>query len=322
MIVVVAPEPAPWIDAMVELASIAGPVRVLAPWTLPIRAALRIWSGGKTRRRLAARLALRAAVDEVAARALPRETRVVVAPSLAARRTFARAARLDAVCALVEDLPWLRELHDDLDGAARVHSGCPFLRNYRAPAWAVVRQEAERVLARSIFVRGRWARERLARAGVARPILDLPRPRPPPPPRRSPRAAGSLRVLLAGLATARNGTIEALEAIRAVPGAVLFVHVGDGEGLHPPDLLRRAGVAPASHRQRTALAGIDVVLAPSWCESYPHEVLVAEAAGVPVIATRRAAGPVDLSATGVEVPPGDPAAIQRALARIRSTPDG
>jgi hypothetical protein len=287
----------------------ASAVRVVTPPRLAVRIALRAWSRGKTRRQLAARLWLRAAVDTVAARALPDGTRVVIAPSLAARSSFARASRLGATCVLVEDLPWLRQLHDDLDRAGRAHPSCRFLDNYRAPAWALVRQEAERVLATSLFVRGAWSRDALRH--VRRPTLPLPLPPARPAPR-SPRN-GQLRVLLAGLATARNGSVEALAAVRAIPDAILLVHPGDGEGLHPSSILADPRVAPASATTRSTLASVDAVLAPTWCESYPSEVTLAAAAGIPVIATRRAAG---FSPLFAEVPPGDPESIQRALERL------
>ncbi|HWN72078.1 MAG TPA: hypothetical protein VNM90_30775, partial [Haliangium sp.] len=73
--------------------------------------------------------------------------------------------------------------------------------------------------------------------------------------------------------------------------------------------------------QRRHLSGVDLVLAPAWCEAYLDEVATAGALGVPVVATLRAAGWV---APAHEIAPGDVqglgAAVDRALAAAPGAP--
>lgn len=284
--------------------------------------ALRAWAGARTDRTLAARFAVRALVDHMAARWVERmgpEVTAVVAPSCAAWRTFAAAARRGIPTFLVEDLPGIRALHADLDAAALVHPQCAFLRRYRAGRGAMVRQEAERVLADHVMVRGRHARAQHEHAGrppgrIIDLVLDLVLPEPAasghPPAGRSGRADGA-RVLLAGLAAARHGTVEALAAIDARPHITLLIRAG--EGLEPAALRAHPRVAVGTEAERRHLHGVDVVIAPSWCEAYLPEVAQAAARGVPVIATGRGAGFVT---PAVEIAPGDVGALGAALDRV------
>ena len=152
MIAIIAPEPAAWLSSVVEAARALGPVWLFAPFAVPVpppsflparlqapwrrrhlafdarlrtvpgwlaaEAGLRRWAGARADRLIRGRMLSRAAVDALAARLLPEGVTAVVAPSFSARRTFAEAARRGARRLLVEDLPALRQLHADLDGAA------------------------------------------------------------------------------------------------------------------------------------------------------------------------------------------------------------
>ncbi len=351
MIVVVAPEPAPWIVPLTISLRRHGSMRVLAPWALSqgalgwlpararvaltrrqlaplatslqpawmgVEAAFGLWAGRRTDRLMAARYMKRRATDEIAARWLDHlgaDITLVVAPSLAARRTFAAAAARGLPRLLVEDLPGLRGLHDDLDRAAYRWPGSDLLRRYRAPATVIARQEAERVLADLLVVGGRFAeQQRRVRGLCPERIAILPPAR---------RAAGSgahrhvIRdragptILLAGPAAARNGIFEALEATRMIPGATLLVR--SGEGAEPVARLVDPQLRSSSASEREDLSGVDLVLAPAWCECYPPEVPVAARLGVPVVASRRAAGAVELARAGAEVEAGDVPAIARAV---------
>jgi len=235
--------------------------------------------------------------------------RVVIAPSLAARATFA-AAPSGCLKILVEDLPSFRQLHADLDVAALAHPDCRFLRRYRAPARLVARQEAERVLADALLVRGRYAAEQ--RSGAGKPILPLPLPRVELA--RATHAPGARRrVLLVGLATARNGSMEALQA-----SGDWELLVRPGEGMEPADLLSRPNVRAARPSEIATLEGIDLVIAPAWCESHPEELRRAAAARVPAVATHRAAGWLDVT----EIPPGNPSVLRAAAERARPPEPG
>jgi len=99
------------------------------------------------------------------------------------------------------------------------------------------------------------------------------------------------------------GVDAALAACRAVDRS-LRVRVGDGT--EPADLLAHRGVTPAAD-----LDGIGAVIAPAWCESYPRELAIARAHGIPIVATRAAAGFEPAS----EIVAGDPDALTAVLAR-------
>jgi hypothetical protein len=328
MIAVVAPEPALWVDLFLrrptELlggAAAAG-VALFAPWKLGAWRAVDAALARSLRRHIPAamarRFALRAAVDRVAAAWLPAATTMVVAPSCGALRTFAVAARRGIATVLVEDLPLLRRLHADLDEATRRHPRCPLLARYRAPGHRIVRQEREHAVAQRVFVRGQFASRELAAAGHAVRLLpDEPRP-PLGGRRRTPSAQNrGPRLLLAGPPCGRSGVEEALAAVRALDGAVLIVRPSDA--LEPRDLLRHPAVKLASGPDIAELHGIDLVVAPALCESYPSEVMRAIELGVPVVATRRAAGPVDLSCGTIdaaEIEPYDVAGLVRAAGQL------
>ncbi len=330
MNLVLAPEPAPWLQ---QLSVVLGPVKqgeILAPWALPppltgwvpapgrLRAAwgrrtlpaphgFRVWglpgwmaveagmrlvapSAAATFR---ARFALRRRVAQAAAALLPRSVETVLAPSLCAREVFAVARSRGARCVLVEDLPSLRALHADLDEAALRHPEEDFLRNHRASAEDVARQEAERVLADELWVRSEFCRERLLSAGHAperirelSPLLeDSGTARPPPKPKHG--AHAHHVALLAGPALARGGLREALAAVDARPQWSLWLRPTEGTD---PKHLDHPRVRRVTEKEQRTLQGVDVVLAPSWCESHPPELARAVARGIPVIATDRASG--------------------------------
>ena len=225
----------------------------------------------RTDRRYRADFVLRAAIDAwAAAEVRRRRPRLVIAPSLAARRTFAAARAAGAATVLVLDVPLLRALHRDLDRAAERWPERAFLRRFRAPSWAIARQEAERVMADLILVRGAYAHALCLADGV--PVARLARlPLRPARPLPAP-AAPTGRVRLAGLAAARHGVDTALAAARAL-GLALAVRIG--EGSEPADLARRPGVV-------TGEGPADAIICPAICETYPDEV---RASGVPVIAS-------------------------------------
>jgi len=283
---------------------------------LALEALLPIWSGSRAERLLISRFARRLAAGRLAARWLPRGARAVIAPSLAARRVF--AASRGAARILVEDLPSLRTLHDDLDRASARQPGAPFLRRYRASASILAAQESERVLADALLVRSRFAKnERVAGGFVPERVLPLMEmPARGTPAGATDRTGRFPVLLLAGLATERNGLTQALAAAAGIP-ATLLVRPGEGT---PADLLDRPAVRASTAEERERLAGVDLVLAPALCESHAPEVVVAAAAGVPAAATLRAAGFVDLASAGHEVVPGDASDLLRAARELLAAP--
>lgn len=271
----------------------------IAGWPL-VDLALAAWTRSVTDRRYRSLMWRRRAVARLAARLVRRgDFDGVVAPSLAALEPFA-AAGPAAERVLVEDLPGLRQLHIDLERAAERHPDCAFLRRYRAPDDQIVRQETEAVLADAVIVRGHFAAER--HPGKAQ-VTGRYAPRPAGEPARPD------EVVLAGLAAARHGSCELYAALEARPDLRALVRAG--EGAEPAALLRHP-------RVRAVSGPIDVsraraVIAPSWCESYPIEVAAAAAAGVPIAATRRAAGMIADAALAAVIAPGDIDALVAAL---------
>jgi hypothetical protein len=295
------------------------------PGWMGVEAVLGLWAGRRTDRLMAARYAKRRATDRMAAFWLDHlriDITLVVAPSLSARRTFAAAAARGLPRVLIEDLPGLRELHDDLDRAARRWPDSHLLRRYRAPAALVACQEAERVLADLLVVGGRFAEQRRRARGLGRERIAIL------PGAGQGAGVGADRqvfndragpnILLAGSAAARHGVFEALEATGMIPGATLLVR--PGEGAEPAALLVSPQVRLSSEEERERLSGVDLVLAPAWCECYPPEVPLAARLGLPVVASGRAAGAVELARAGAEVEPGDVPAMARAIEHLWRKP--
>lgn len=332
---ILAPEPAPWVTELLRSDWGAETV-VYAPWALPefpltaalpqsLRAALRRRSVGMrgvkfvpgfplldamVRRRNAAtsltwRLWLRRLLDEWVARQVVSAVDEVIAPSLCALRTFAAAPKARRL--LIEDLPGLRQLHADLDTASRGLPQCRFLSNFRAADDFVIRQEQEYVLASQVRVQSRFAVERVLRAGVEEAKVERSLPTEPRPAPTLAFDPGSPFVLLAGTTATRFGLEVALEAVRQHSELTLLCRPGEGS------CAATAVPQPQLRPVPSAIPAIRAVLAPAWVECSPPEVNAAVSAGVPIIATRRALGWHAPSDRVFEVPPGDAAAISRAV---------
>ncbi len=323
MIFIVAPEPSDWLQPLLgALPTLVAPqpIAIFAPWAWPgappagtpatlargwarrslgalaadalvlgrnpawwlADAGLRAFSGSTVDRAMRARVARRWAADRLAAWALPDDATTVIAPSLAARHTLAAARARGLRTLLVEDLPSLRELHADLDAAALRWPESRFLRRYRAPAEWVSAQRAERLLAETLLVRNRFA----ARCRRTEGFVDVrPLPAEVPiavaaTPHSPPRT-----VLLAGTAAARHGTNDLLALLAARRDLTLLVQ--PGEGSEPLDLLSRAQVRASTPPERQRLEGVDLVVAPAWCEAHLPQLAVAAARGIPILATDR-----------------------------------
>ncbi len=307
---VVAPEPSDWLRPMLDVLQRAGPVEVFAPWVLPPSVAalgrgvgfvrrragqelpgtrghgwftaaellLRGLARRKTAATLSNRVRIRALVDHAAAFRLARgpAPRLLIAPTLAARRCFAQGRRVGASCLLVEDMPDFDTLVDGLDGLAAALPEAAFLRNHRPRPQAHARQRAERWQADAVGVRGRVAWQRI---GHRKTRVQLPRTAFTDQGRRG------HDVLFAGPALARCGSVGLPALLNALPE--ITIRVLPGPCSEPGSL----GNHPRIQVHRSPdLDGIGAVLSLSPLESYPAVVARALDAGVPIVGTAASTG--------------------------------
>lgn len=313
MRLVIAPEPAVWVEPLIESLP-RGETVVLAPWRqsprawrvargLSRRTAMAVGNGAD----LALSLELRRAFDALVATQTLAHVTHVFAPSLAALRVFAKARHAERV--LLLDLPLLRHLHADLDTAALAVPTAPFLQNYRAKTSFVVRQEEELVLSTRVLVTSRLTRQRLRKRGLAPERLDvLPMP---PRARALISEPDSPNVLLAGTTASRFGLEVALAAMEPLPHVVLWARRGPGSSepmLRHPRLRLFEGPPPP----------VRAVIAPAWVESFAAETEAAAAANLPVIATDRALGWLEQRRTVTVIACGDVEGLRDALSSTGS----
>jgi glycosyltransferase involved in cell wall biosynthesis len=146
---------------------------------------------------------------------------------------------------------------------------------------------------------------------------------------------GSLRLLLVGHWTPRKGILAALDALARVRPQVTLDLVGDQDrdpayaehvwsALRAPSLAGRVRVH--GHVSQPALATLfadaDALLLSSTHEGYGMVLAEALAAGLPIVATRVGAVP-EVVRDGFEavlVPPGDAAALARAIEQLAADP--
>ena len=161
-------------------------------------------------------------------------------------------------------------------------------------------------------------------------VLPNPAPEVPQlPPREELRAELGLdgRLLaFAGRLGPQKSLAVALEAVAAVPGVTLAI-AGDGPDRaalerHAQELglgerARFLGGLPRERVLRLFRAADAALLSSSW-ENFPHTVVEALAVGTPVVSTAVGGVPevVTDGENGLLVPPGDPAALADALARL------
>lgn len=145
-------------------------------------------------------------------------------------------------------------------------------------------------------------------------------------------APGQPVVLLPARLTRWKGQAVLVEALARLPGAIGVLAGGGGEGF-ARDLRDRGaalGLGPrlvlAGHVQAmdVALCAADVVVhASTQPEAFGRTVIEAQAMARPVVASDLG-GPretVEEGVTGWRVPPGDPAALAAALARVLAMPE-
>jgi glycosyltransferase involved in cell wall biosynthesis len=144
--------------------------------------------------------------------------------------------------------------------------------------------------------------------------------------------AGRPVILLPGRMTRWKGQGVLVEALARVPGDALLVLAGGGKEEVAEELRARAEALGIADRLRllghveelapVLLAADVVVHASTDAEAFGRTVIEAQAMARPVIASDLG-GPretVEEGVTGWRVPPGDPAALAAALARVLAMP--
>ena len=155
-------------------------------------------------------------------------------------------------------------------------------------------------------------------------VSVLPNPAPELEIVPSPQAPGTF--VFVGRLTRQKELEVAIEAISRVPEARLIV-IGDGPDRDRLEGLAAASVAagriafrgPLPRAEALAIvAGSEAALLTSAWENFPHSVVEALAAGVPVVSTAVGGVPeiVRDGANGLLVPAGDAGAVAAAVARI------
>ena len=148
------------------------------------------------------------------------------------------------------------------------------------------------------------------------------------------REAVRARYGLAGTVIASSGRLirikridQVIRVLRELPGAPTLLVLGDGPEraalqalaveLGIADRVRLPGAIPPAEVAWT-LAACDAYVLNSVSEGLPHSVLEAQAAGVPVVATRICGTPeiVEDGETGLLIPPNSPDDLRRALVRL------
>ncbi|MFD0667101.1 glycosyltransferase family 4 protein [Ramlibacter sp. MAHUQ-53] len=243
--------------------------------------------------------------------------------NLAERLSLVRKCLLVVACHRL-GVPVVLHLH-----AAQLHRGWPRL---PAPAQALVRRVF--ALPRCCVVLGHNAAAFVAgELGVPASRVEVvtngvPEPGPAPA-RPRPAASGPLRLLFVGNLSDRKGVPELLQAMARPELASMAVELtlaGGGDASRYQAMARALGLGPrvrfagwaAQDEVARLLAGADALVLPSHDEGLPLAVLEALARGVPVVCTPVGEIPLAL-ADGREawfVPPGDPAALARGLARV------
>lgn len=323
MKLVVIPDQARWVEPL--LATLGAEDLVVAPWAvnsgprwlrerfahrhLPTAAQVVSLPGWPVVERVvhsvSGRLLRRVAIDGLVAwwlRSARARVTQLVAPSLSARASFAVARGRRVECTLLDDLPSFRQLHECLDTAARALADAPFLANYRAPRAYLLRQEQEWALATHAQSASKAGATRVSRVhswapGAVRPLPLRLNSRTLTLDPRSP------KVLLAGTSASRYGLEVLLRAVG--PRSQVLVRKSEGSsalGLSDPRLRFTDDREPVCVR---------AVVAPAWVECQPVEVDAAVSSGVPVVATRFAAGWHTQGITFVE--PGRVEQLRRAL---------
>ncbi len=211
---------------------------------------------------------------------------------------------------LMTRLP-MAELQRRLDAAAAAHPERASLADFRAPAWLVA-AEAEALEAAEVIITPHDSIARLFPGKVLhldwhRPAASLAAPLAPPLAQRNPNPR---RVVFPGPTIARKGAYELREAVRELDLEVMPL----GSALEGADFWQGLRLVARPAEPAAWLDQAAVVVQPAIVEDQPRPLLLALAAGVPVVATP-ACGIAPCPGLTL-VPADDGAALALALARI------
>ncbi|MCO5091585.1 glycosyltransferase family 4 protein [Bosea sp. (in: a-proteobacteria)] len=207
------------------------------------------------------------------------------------------------------------------------------------PDQAALLRRTERLAlkhARAVIVTGPATRDVLvAEYGVASGAVIVAVPGTEPASRATPAGDGPARLLAVGALIPRKGydiLVTALSAIRDRPWTLTIAGSPDHDPQAAGDLDRRIAAAGLAERIRLAgsvgadtlrrfYAEADVFVMPSLYEGYGMVLTEALARGLPVVTTLSGAGAEALpDAAALKVPPGDAAALAKALASLIDAP--
>ena len=279
---------------------------------------------------------------------------------LARERSRNRIRRFGQACVLAAELPtqvtrlYAHFLHTPASVAryAAVMTGLPWCASAHAKdIWTTPEWEIREKLAAADWVTtcSAAARDHLAALApgpekVTLSYHGLDFARLPPPPHGRPRrdgadAADPVIVLSVGRAVEKKGYDDVLDALVQLPTDLHWrlVHIGGGE--RTKALAARAaalGLAPRitwlgaqpQERVLSEYGRADLFVLASRIardgdrDGLPNVLMEAQSQGLPCIATRVSAIPelIEHQATGLLVPPGDPAALAAALAQLIRDP--
>jgi glycosyltransferase involved in cell wall biosynthesis len=227
--------------------------------------------------------------------------------------------------------PGIREEEIVAAENARHPDLCPNWSPAPADYWRNWREECN--LADRIMVNSEWSRDALVDTGVPAAKVDVvPLAFEGEGRGRSPRnlperfsAERPLRVLFLGQLTLRKGVHLALEAAREMRDAPIeWRFVGPADFPPPPDLAALPRVVwsgPVSRAETTRLyADADVFLLPTLSDGFALTQLEAQAAGLPVIASRHCGTVVRDGINGWVLDPLTPATIVATVIRALENP--
>lgn len=135
-----------------------------------------------------------------------------------------------------------------------------------------------------------------------------------------------VRIGLLGEIVSHKGHHEAIRTIRDLGSGFLLLVAGTGEDAYIRDLRERARDLPVEFPgfvdAAEFLAGIDILILPSWEEAFGIVLLEAMASGVNVVATAVGGPPgiLDLGRAGLLVPPRDSGALAAAIRQLATDP--